>query len=81
MVRENGLHFKMNYKEETKKAMKMLGENPKTIFIGQTVEYEGSAMFGSLEQVPAEKKMELPIIEDTQMGMAIGLSLNGFIPV
>ena len=71
----------MNYKEEVKKAMKILGENPKTIFLGQTVEYKGSAMFGSLEDVSSEKKIELPIIEDTQMGMSIGLSLGGFIPI
>lgn len=71
----------MNYKEETKKAMQLLAENKKTIFLGQTVEYKGSAMFGSLDSVPSEKKIELPIIEDTQMGMSIGLALEGFIPV
>lgn len=81
MALEGGWHFKMDYKEEVKKAMKMLGENPNTIFIGQTVEYKGSAMFGSLEYIPPEKKIELPIIEDTQMGMSIGLSLEGFIPI
>jgi pyruvate/2-oxoglutarate/acetoin dehydrogenase E1 component len=81
MALENGWHFKMNYKEEAEKAMKMLGEHPKTIFLGQTVEYKGSAMFGSLKFVPPEKKMELPIMEDTQMGMSIGLSLAGFIPI
>src|SRR3989344_1047260 len=71
----------MSYKEEIKKAMTMLGENPKTIFIGQTVEYTGSNIYGSLEGVPKEKRIELPIIEDTQMGMSIGLSLEGFIPI
>ena len=71
----------MNYKEEIKKAMQMLGAHPKTIFIGQTVEYKGSVIFGSLENVASEKKIELPIIEDTQMGMSIGLSLEGFIPI
>jgi len=73
--------FLMNYKEEIKKAMQMLGEHPKTIFIGQTVEYKGSVIFGSLENVAPEKKIELPIIEDTQMGMSIGLSLEGFLPI
>ena len=27
------------------------------------------------------KKIELPLIEDTQMGMSIGLSLEGYIPI
>ena len=81
MVLENGCRFRMNYKEEVKKAMNILGEHPNTIFLGQTVEYKGSVMFGSLESVSPEKKIELPIIEDTQMGMSIGLSLNGFLPI
>ncbi len=81
MVLGNGCRFKMNYKEEVGKAMRMLGEHEKTIFLGQTVEYSGSAMFGSLKDVSLEKKIELPIIEDTQMGMSIGLSLGRFIPI
>jgi pyruvate/2-oxoglutarate/acetoin dehydrogenase E1 component len=81
MVLGNGYHFKMDYKEEVRKAMKMLGEHEKTIFIGQTTEYKGSAMFDSLEDVSLAKRIELPIIEDTQMGMSIGLSLGGFIPI
>src|SRR5712691_1403346 len=61
--------------------MKMLGEHPKTIFIGQTVRYPGTAMFSTLTDVPNEKRIELPVFEDTQMGMAIGLSLRGLLPV
>ena len=59
----------------------MLGEDPRTIFLGQTVRYPGSAMYGSLEGVPMGKRIELPVIEDVQMGMSIGLSLEGYIPV
>jgi pyruvate/2-oxoglutarate/acetoin dehydrogenase E1 component len=77
----NGLLFKMSYKDEIKKAMNLLGDHPKTIFLGQTVEYSGSSIFGSLADVPSVKKIELPIIEDVQMGMSIGLSLEGFIPI
>ena len=39
------------YLEETKKAMTWLGKQKDTIFIGQTVEYPGSPMFKSLENV------------------------------
>jgi len=71
----------MNYKEEVIKSMEMLGQDERVLFLGQTVEYPGSAIFGSIGNVPMEKRIELPIIEDVQMGMAIGLSLEGFIPV
>ncbi len=69
------------YKDNCKKAMNILTKNKKTIFIGQTVEYPGSPMHNSLVDVPKKQKLELPVIEDCQMGMSIGLSLEGFIPI
>jgi len=71
----------MSYTNEIKKSMQMLSKNPKTIFLGQSVEVPGNLLFKSLERAPLKKKLELPVFEETQMGMAIGLSLNGFIPV
>jgi pyruvate/2-oxoglutarate/acetoin dehydrogenase E1 component len=73
--------FKMEYYQETQKAMKWLGSKKDIIVIGQTVEYPGSPMFASLKDVPKNKKIELPVIEDTQMGMSAGLSMNGIITV
>ena len=71
----------MNYINETKQAMEWLGKKKDTIFLGQTVEYPGSPMFKSLENVPKEKKLELPVMEDCQLGMSIGLSLEGYVPI
>ncbi len=71
----------MNYIEETKKAMTWLGKQKDTIFLGQTVEYPGSAMFASLADVPKRKRTELPVMEDCQMGMSIGLALEGYVPI
>ncbi len=71
----------MGYKEEVIKSMEMLGKDERVLFIGQTVEYKGSAIFGSMGDVDFKKRIEVPIIEDCQMGMSIGLSLQGFIPV
>ena len=71
----------MNYIEETKKAMTWLGKQRETIFLGQTVEYSGSPMFKSLENVPKQKRKEMPVCEDMQMGMSIGLALERFIPI
>ncbi len=71
----------MSYTNEIKKSMQMLSKNSKTIFLGQSVEVPGNLIFKSLERVPRKKKLELPVFEETQMGLAIGLSLNGFIPI
>jgi pyruvate dehydrogenase E1 component beta subunit len=70
----------MTYKDEVKQSMEMLAENDKVLFIGQLVNCWG-CVYGTLEDVPKRKKIELPIIEDTQMGMSIGLALEGYIPV
>ena len=71
----------LNYKEELTKAMTLLAEDDRTFFLGQSVRYPGQAMFPTLEGVPMEKRMEMPIFEDTQMGISIGLSLMGYIPI
>ena len=71
----------IKYQENLIKAMEMLAKEEKTIFIGQTIIYGGSPMFNSMKNVPKEKKTELPVFEDTQMGISIGLALEGFIPV
>lgn len=61
--------------------MRWLGEKPDTIFIGQAVGAPGTAIYGTLEDVPMEKRVELPVFENTQMGMSTGLSLAGFVPI
>jgi len=72
----------LTYKEEIIKAMRLLAEDERVIFIGQNVIYSGAvAIHQTLEDVPASKKFELPVVEDMQMGLSIGLSLEGYIPV
>lgn len=71
----------MAYKDELTKAMKLLARNKRVIFLGQNIVYPGSIMSSSLQEIPNSKKIELPLIEDAQMGMSLGLSLEGYIPV
>ena len=71
----------MNYLKEVQKSMNYLSKNKKTIFLGQSVIYPGSSIFVSLKDVPKTKKMELPVMEEAQMGISIGLALEGYIPV
>jgi pyruvate/2-oxoglutarate/acetoin dehydrogenase E1 component len=71
----------MKYKDELTKAMSYLAEDKRTIFIGQAVAVPGTIMSSTLDEVSQEKKIELPVAEELQMGMSLGLALNGFIPV
>ena len=45
----------MAYFDELTKAMSWLGSQEDTIFVGQAVEYPGTAMFNTLKSVPAAK--------------------------
>ena len=67
----------MKYFDELKKSMEWLGEKESTFFVGQAVEVPGTAMFNTLKDVPQKKRLELPVFEDTQMGMSIGMALTG----
>jgi len=71
----------MAYKDELTKAMRLLAKDKRVIFLGQNIVYPGSIMSSSLQEIPDSKKIELPLIEDAQMGMSLGLSLEGYIPV
>lgn len=70
-----------NYNLKIQKAMKILSKNKNVIFLGQSVVYPGNLIFKSLAEINNKKKIELPVFEETQMGMSLGLSLCGFIPV
>ena len=71
----------MTYKDELTNAMDLLAKDKRVIFIGQNIVYPGSIMSSSLKGIPNSKKIELPLIEDAQIGMSIGLALEGYIPV
>ena len=61
--------------------MDFLAQHPDTIFIGQAVVYEGTAMYSTLKDVPLDRKVEMPVCEDLQAGITNGLALYGKIPV
>ena len=71
----------MKYSEELTKAMDFLAKDQRTIFLGQAVEYPGTAMTGTLKNVPKDKLYEIPVAEEMQLGITNGLALNNFIPV
>jgi pyruvate/2-oxoglutarate/acetoin dehydrogenase E1 component len=69
------------YFDELKRAMDWLGEKDDTIFMGQAVTYAGTAMTNTLKDIPANKKLELPVFEEMQTGITVGMALNGSVPV
>ena len=71
----------MKYFDELVRSMTWLSEKSNTIFLGQSIEYPGNAMFNTMKNVPAEKRLEMPVAEEMQMGITLGLSLEGFVPI
>lgn len=61
--------------------MRRLAEMPETLFLGQSVSYDGAAIHASLKGVPLDRRVEMPVAEEFQMGYCIGLSLVGKLPV
>ena len=71
----------MRYFDELKRSMNYLNEDPRVLFLGQAVACAGTAMFNTLADIPAERRLELPVTEELQMGMSTGLALDGKIPL
>jgi pyruvate/2-oxoglutarate/acetoin dehydrogenase E1 component len=65
------------YVDALTEAMKLCMELPSTIFIGQQIVYYGNPMSKTIEGLPKERMIETPVMEETQMGMSIGLAMKG----
>lgn len=64
------------YTDELTKAMTWLYDQG-CHFIGQSMRYSGTGLYWTIKHLPEENRHELPILEDVQMGMSIGMSLEG----
>ena len=71
----------MKYFNELKKSMDFISKKKNTIFIGQAVEVAGTAMSNTLINVKKNKKIEMPVTEEMQMGITTGLMMAGYTPV
>lgn len=69
----------MTYKEAIIEATTELAKNPKTIFLGYNVK-KGKAN-GTFKNVPENQIFETPVAENLMLGLATGLSLEGYLPV
>ena len=69
------------YRDAIIEAMTELGACEDAIFLGQAVCYPGTAMYETLAGVPDARKLEIPVAEEMQLGMSLGLALDGFLPI
>ena len=70
----------MKLKKLINQEMKLLAKHSKVVFLGENVTNSGR-IYGTLEDVPMKKCIEMPICENLIAGVAIGLALDGWIPV
>lgn len=67
------------YLKAIKEEMELFAKNDKVIFLGQQVGAE--TFYGTLQGIDKSKRIEMPVAEELQMGMSIGLALEGYLPI
>jgi len=65
------------YKDALTNVMTGLTKMDNIVFIGQQIIYAGNPMSTTLSGVPKELMVEVPVMEETQMGMSLGLAMTG----
>ena len=65
------------YKDALTTAMTNLAELEDSVFIGQQIVYQGNPMSTTLGGVSKEKMIEVPVMEESQMGMSLGMAMAG----
>ena len=65
------------YKDSLINAMTYLGNKDNIVFMGQQIVYAGNPMSTTLINVPKDKMIEVPVMEETQMGMSLGIAMAG----
>ena len=65
------------YKDALTNSMTFLGQQNDTIFIGQQILWHGNPMSTTLGNVLKDKMIEVPVMEESQMGMSLGLAMAG----
>lgn len=61
--------------------MALCAEQSNAIFLGQGVGVAGTTMTDTFRNVPNAQRLEMPVAEDMQAGMATGMALGGYLPI
>jgi len=67
------------YYKAIKEEMEEFAKDDDVMFIGQQCKSED--FYGTLKDVAREKRTEMPVAEELQLGASIGLALEGFKPI
>lgn len=70
----------MTYKDKIALEMEWLSKQPRVIFLGEGV-INADRIYKTLNGVPLDKCIEMPIAENLIVGSAIGLAIAGYKPV
>jgi pyruvate/2-oxoglutarate/acetoin dehydrogenase E1 component len=65
------------YKDTLTNVMTELGKIDNTIFIGQQLLWHGNPMSNTVKDIPNKKLIEVPVMEESQMGMSLGMAMAG----
>jgi pyruvate/2-oxoglutarate/acetoin dehydrogenase E1 component len=68
-----------NYKQAIIEEMYNLSRIKNSIFLGQQVKSE--SFYSTLDKVPYSKRLEMPVTEEMQLGMSIGMAMEGYLPI
>ena len=71
----------MSYYDNLCVAMNLCGKYDNAIFLGQGVANGGTTMSSTFATVNMNKRIEMPVAEDMQMGIATGMALGGYLPI
>lgn len=69
----------MKYKDELTQAMTTISNDKNVVFIGYNTLYGKAG--GTLSEVKESQIIESPVAENLMLGMAVGMSLEGYIPI
>ena len=70
----------MTYQQSITKAMIDLSQKEEVVFLGEGLINAGR-IYNTLDGVPLDKCLEMPIAENLIMGSAIGLAITGYKPI
>lgn len=70
----------MIVKDSITDSMKWLADKKDTVFLGENIINSGR-IYGTLNKVPIEKCIEMPVAENLIAGCAIGLAIRGYHPI
>jgi len=71
--------MKSAYHQAICEEMQLFAENPRAIFLGQQVLSED--FYNTLLDIPPHARREMPVTEELQLGLSIGLALEGYLPI